>query len=312
MNTKESPQSQRQANNSKDQLLEKKKGLSEVETESNISERFSKIKWEMKLPEALMDRFKLLERHSLINDYSEMVSNGAGNILTEIYKDKGIEIPEWKLLITKLAALIHDIGKSGPAGATPEQQLAVVKLYAVESMGIAEKSIKSIVAETFEDADQMILRLKECGVDVSLPMSAFWDMHITWGYDILKEYKDALPLEAITIAGMHHAYKGLNSRTYNPLIDGIPEVEIPSTDMMERASLLGILEEYLLVVVFDNYEAFVHRGGLKPKDAIEGVRSKIPKEFSTKYPLINEILDKMEKMDDAEIAKIFEERKKES
>ncbi|MFA5778125.1 MAG: hypothetical protein WC870_01380 [Candidatus Paceibacterota bacterium] len=310
MEHKESAQNQELVDNSKKGLLERKKGLSEMDIENNISERFHKIKWKMKLPEVVINRFKLLEQYSFLNEYSEMVSNGAGNILTEIYKDKEIELPEWKLLITKLAALIHDIGKSGPAGATSEQQLAVTRLYAVESMGIGEKSIENMVQEKFEDADQMISSLKGCGIDVSVSMRTFWDMHITWGYEILKEHKEELPLEAITIAGMHHAYKGLNSRIYNPLIDGIPEVEIPSTDMMERASLLGILEEYLLVVVFDNYEAFVHRGGLKPKDAIEGVRSKIPKEFSTKYPLINEILNKMEKMDDAEITKIFEEKSK--
>ncbi len=310
MNPEEKAVFEKQLNHSKFLLVEKKRDLSETEIERRILDRFLKIKWNMKLPEKLMDRFKPLERNSLINEYAEMVSNGAGNILIERSKDKKIELPEWKLLITKLAGLIHDVGKSGPSGANPEQQLAVVKLFSIEALGIAEKDIESVVRENFgEEADQMISSLEECGLKASMPMREFWDMHIIWGHEILEGFKEQLPLEAIRIASLHHAYKDLGNRKFNPLIDETPEEDMPIADILERASILGILEEYLLVVVFDQYEAFVHRGGLKHKEAIKEVRSRIPEKFRAQYPLIDEILDKMEGMDEKEAVRIFEERR---
>ena len=283
---------------SREDRIKRKKEFSEEKIGEMALNNFIEVNPNIKLDEGLFSRLKLIERYSEINAYSRMVASGVGNLLDKNIGDERISR-------AKIAALIHDAGKSGPAEATQEQQIAIIKLFAKEDITKEHENetVEKMIRERFgTEAESMIMVLKDLkGYEniLSWSMREFWDKHIVWGSEINEKYSKnsrGISAETIAIADLHHAYKGPDDPKYNPRRMPIDE------KALKEAFTGGILEEYLSVIVFDNYEAFTNRSLSEHEQAIKQVRSVVEqKEFCSRYESIcksvNEILNKMSKMD---------------
>jgi hypothetical protein len=114
--------------------------------------------------------------------------------------------------IVVIGTLFSDIGKSGPAGAALDGQQLVADIFAVEC-GIDERTS---VARFFElyfpaDSSNRARRFVALGLDATMTMREFWNLHSAWTLHILQG--DGVPMEAVPAAAMHHILNGLGTAT---------------------------------------------------------------------------------------------------
>ena len=154
-----------------------------------------------------------------------------------------------------IAAYLHDIGKSGPFGASQETQAAIVKLYAVETVPDPEQTIAETARENFsvEESQSLLGRLASCGVCPTDTMRAFWDCHGYWTRDILEADSEDIPIRARVIAGSHHMDRGIDPYRF-------------SSDQY-----VDILENRILMAV-DKYQAAVARRRKSHHEAMEVIK----------------------------------------
>jgi hypothetical protein len=111
--------------------------------------------------------------------------------------------------IVVIGTLFSDVGKSGPAEASPDGQRLVAEMFAVE--GIIDE--KTSVARFFEmyfpaDATYRARRLGALGLDAAMTMRAFWNLHSAWTLHIIQG--DGVPIEAVPAAATHHILENVN------------------------------------------------------------------------------------------------------
>lgn len=182
--------------------------------------------------------------------------------------------------------MFSDIGKTGPADATPAEQKLITEIYAVEKTPPGGISVTT-TAEFFRfyfpaDAEERIRQfqnlkfgsralaaLKNANVDRDpsrLTMRQFYDLHSFWTLDIIGN--DGIPAEAVGAAATHHLLD-LADKAGKVQIDDIVGGdnrflanfgENPSFDRAEK-----------LVTIIDKYDAGRRRGKLNHAEAIERV-----------------------------------------
>jgi hypothetical protein len=154
-----------------------------------------------------------------------------------------------------IAAYLHDIGKSGPFGASQAAQEAIVTLYAVENVADPDQTIAETARTNFSsgDAESMLKRLRSCGLRSNDTMRAFWDRHGYWTHDILEADAEGIPARARVIAGSHHMDRGIDP------------YEFSSDDYVDR------LENRILMAV-DKYQAAVARSQKTHGEAMEMIK----------------------------------------
>lgn len=163
-----------------------------------------------------------------------------------------------------IGTMFTDIGKTGPRNATPEQEALVLDIYNVENITDPKKiTLSQFIRDNFtDDADERLKTLEQMGIDSSMTMREFYNLHSRWTLEIIKG--DGVPPEAVAAAATHHMLEGIN-----------PE-EIVSED--------GRFNKYFgenlffdraekLIIILDKYDAFRRRGGKTHKEAIELVRN---------------------------------------
>lgn len=236
--------------------------ISEEEAKKIFAERLQELNLELKLQKELEDRLILIERFSRVNIYSREIARAIKDIL-----DDEKEIDEKKIRTAKIAAIIHDNGKGGPWDASVEQQIAIIKLYAREDITKEQgkEKVEDMIRQKFSEAEasSMLSELKNLkrneGI-LSWTMRDFWDAHIKWGAEVNNQYGEGLEKEAIIIADLHHAYKGLDNKKYNPHAE--EEFLEKYENFLRASTAIGVSEEYLSIIVLDLYEAFKHRSNI--------------------------------------------------
>ncbi|MDP2788540.1 MAG: hypothetical protein Q8O46_00600 [bacterium] len=250
------------------------------------------------LDEEVVSRLVFLESHSQFNIDSRLIESGMHNVLNEISRrENGYDLTEERLLEARVAALIHDIGKSGPLEASKDQQLAVVRLFAAENLRNPNQPVEDAVREVFgEEANLMIYNLQGCGIDVSMSMKKFWESHAKWGYEIIKTKCPELSTTTKNIAILHHVDKGPDFNFLNLPMDQIPKESL----------VLGQLENYVdtlrqrAIIALDQYEAQIRRAKVSHKEAVAWVRKNVSKTFGDDV-FMNQILDVMLEMGQEQI-----------
>jgi len=151
-----------------------------------------------------------------------------------------------------IAAYLHDIGKSGPFGASQESQEATVKLYAVQNVADPDQTIARTVCMNFSsgEAKSILEHLGSCGMRVTDTMRAFWDRHGYWTHDILEADSEDIPSRARVVAGSHHMDRGIDPYGFS------------------SADYTAVLENRILMAV-DKYQAAVARGRKTHGEAID-------------------------------------------
>lgn len=202
--------------------------------------------------EFIIERLEILEENSpKFNEDSRMIAEGLVHILAEIDQDITAE----ELREARIAAHLHDIGKSGPAKANPEQSTSIARIFNIElpfTRESSSRSLSSVVQEYFDAHEESAIKedLRSCGIDLAMTMRDFWDKHAHWTNEIIEEKECSLPLPIRIIAASHHIDKGINPR-------GIRVEDIPIT-----ASVIGTAEDYLIamaLLAIDKYQAALYR-----------------------------------------------------
>lgn len=223
------------------------------------------------LDDAVMDRLLKLEQDSKFNLDSRMVAVGMQNILHYMHEhggdghDANERRDDTEAL---MAALLHDIGKSGPATANAAEQEAVIRLFAAENISDPEMPVGQAIALCFEptEAPQLQALLERCGIEATMTMREFWDKHAYWTKDILEQHPEEIAERTRIIAASHHIDRGINPYHVN------------EADSFTEAKTIGASEYYLdalhgrLLSAVDKYQASIRRFGRNHDEALAFVK----------------------------------------
>lgn len=216
--------------------------------------------FEGQLDDALKGRLLKLERFSKFNLDSRMVTVGMQNILQYIHERGDTE--------ALIAALVHDIGKSGPASANAAEQEAVIRLFAAENINDPDMPVGQVIALYFDPAEapQLQALLEHCGITAAMTMREFWDKHAYWTKDILEQHPEGTTERIRIIAASHHIDRGINP------------YHIKETDSAAETRAIGASEYYLdalhgkILSAVDKYQASVRRSGRSHDEALTVVK----------------------------------------
>jgi hypothetical protein len=193
-------------------------------------------------------------------------------IIEAIYPDlrDKLQLPEESPKQMMRAAVLHDIGKSGPAGEKSPVNAAVRRLFVPPTRpfklmdGSRPKTIHDFVTELeYPDATEIEAALIEAGFEPDKEaIIFFWRRHAQWTYDILKTAPPELVDEkTLKIAASHHIFEAKNPAGLD--LENMP-VEAQILDVIGRAqALMGessntLLMSELLAAV-DKYQAYRER-----------------------------------------------------
>lgn len=210
---------------------------------------------------------------------------------------------------SRLASLLHDIGKSGPPEATPEEQKAFVDLFnlhfdkseydfngvkmlpfeiplkdALEikigegslTPSSAKKILKSLTAASARQIASMEKNGEKIHVEMQIndktPMGSIWASHVFWTYLILK--KNNVDQQVVEIASSHH------------LLEDNDPAQIGLENSTAMTSTLEITDKYqafrmresrIRLILADKYQAGRVRGALNHNDAVMRLKEMVKK-----------------------------------
>src|SRR3989339_296327 len=101
-----------------------------------------------------------------------------------------------------------DIGKTGPANATPEQSFVVARMYGVDARFNPTGTTRQFIEKFLpDDAENLIETLDSIeGLSPDTTMREFWNAHVYWSYDLIKQSR--LPEASKRAAASHHILEG--------------------------------------------------------------------------------------------------------
>jgi len=196
-----------------------------------------------------------------------------------------------------LSALLHDIGKSGPADASEDEREIIHFLFSKklpkinrEDASEKELTIQEIVENTNHNFDNEKVKkyIESLNLDSNNALH-FWRRHAQWTYDILKKNSHGkIDDELIRIASSHHMLEGENPA-------GISEDEIS-----QGSRALEVIDKYYFLALVDKYQAFRERSQKTHQEAIDILIEMVEKsahgEESKKHYL--QILEKIKNSED--------------
>ena len=168
-----------------------------------------------------------------------------------------------------LAALLHDIGKSGPANASKQERKIIQTIFSKDlslkkelEKPMKELSLRELVENTEHEIENEEIE-KYLKNDLQLPIESwkaidFWQLHASWTYDILKKNSDGkIDEELINIASSHH------------ILDGINPAGLNEDEITHGSRTLEMIDKYYSLVLIDKYQAFRERSHKTHQEAIE-------------------------------------------
>ena len=219
-----------------------------------------------------------------------------------------------------LAALIHDIGKTGPPNINQEGakvmsevqnlahdldiQAAIPRIFSITGVKGIDKqtTIQEFLKQsqeqrkiTHDENQQLTLLLGKITNPFTLQffnpvtdtMADLWDSHTLWGVQLLRQA--GVNQEIIDTVAQHHRIDVYADNSLVLYIDTDQEtiIRIPAnqaTDLHKSTTPQG-----RLLLALDKYSAFIERGGLSPEEAIQVVIAIIEKSAISSQNFKNEI-----------------------
>lgn len=270
----------------------------QTETETKVRVSLKEVGLDQLSPEAAQ-RLVLLESGSKFNQDSRMIERALTKVLEYLSNHENqikFKVNDEVRTHARQAAILHDIGKSGSAGASLEAQKMIIHLFSLDDLD-PKMNVSQVVEANFEDPQLVLAELKANGVKADLTMRQFWDLHGMWTYEILERLGGDLPERVKIVAASHHIDRGINP--YN-----VSEEEIP-----QEARMIGAMEDYLdilserALIAIDKYEARIERGKVTHSEAMDWLRNHLRVKFKNDsvMQMVLEALDEIGKN-----GKIFE------
>lgn len=217
----------------------------------------------------------------------------------------------------KLAALLHDIGKTGPLTATPEQQKIVTQIFDARSVKVnsQQASVREFIqAISNGDSTDILTTLQAMNLPLDIngqatvgeadntgSMINFFRRHADWTYQILNARSIApvvgqpntnlIDSDVISVAASHHLLEGKNPAKI-PV--SVANLEIGSPD-------LNIIKATIRLTLVDQYHALRERADKTHRQAITLLKRKVKskyindEEFLDECSQILEVLDRNKK-----------------
>jgi len=112
------------------------------------------------------------------------------------------------------SALVHDIGKTGPANADDETQKIIMALYAeIHDFDIRTTTVLDLLIKIFDEpekAQMAIDKLREVGITADTTLDKFYPMHVEWGEEILRDEPGLTDQEKFIAFNHHRMWRGKN------------------------------------------------------------------------------------------------------
>jgi hypothetical protein len=161
-----------------------------------------------------------------------------------------------------LGCLFSDVGKTGPLHAPVEGQKLVAEMFSVEGVKDETQTVAAFLATHFPaDARRRVTLFRALGLDPSMSMRAFWNLHASWTLELTEA--GGVPKEAVAAAATHHFLDDINPRGV-VCADGSFSKPFGQNVAFDRAEKL--------VIVLDKYDAARRRGACTHEGAINWLR----------------------------------------
>ena len=214
------------------------------------------------------DRMRLVAEGSKTFDDALRMASFAHRIFRHYERTKPTKVftPKEQATVV-LASLFSDIGKTGPAEADATARRYVVDVFAVENVKDDRQSLDTFLHTYFpNDAETRLSALEALGIDRSISIRQFWNLHSSWTLAILE--KAGVPPEAVAAAATHHLLDDVN-----------PGAIVGDDDRFTRrfGDNASFDRAEKLVIVLDKYDAARRRGHLTHDAAIAWLEDRIAK-----------------------------------
>ena len=255
-----------------------------------------------KLSPRLQDRFRLMVREQKTFEDDAQCAQ-IGDEIRDMRRREGLvetmSPQDWEHV--KTASMLTDIGKTGPADASPAQLEVIAKIYGNDVNlpgGPAAWTMGRFLGEHFADEREVFGgHLAEIGISDEMSMRDFFNLHAEWSYDLIKDETE-ISDEAKVMAALHHILEGVNP---DGLVDlSNDELRIPSRDR-------AIGEGELWVLLLDKYQAGLRRGQKTQQESIAWLRMFVDKWVALK-PYPDALKERLQKcIDDIEMTFVHTE-----
>ena len=160
-------------------------------------------------------------------------------------------------------------------------------MFAVENVRDDKQPVTAFLRTNFPaDAEERIARFSALGLDPTMTLRQFWNLHSAWTLAIAEAA--GIPAEAVAAAASHHLIDDVNPQ-------GIVGADAHFTRRFGANAVFDRAEK--LVIVLDKYDAARRRGGHDHSGAIAWVKDRIAK--SPRFCNDHELGELVTDLDDA-------------
>lgn len=236
------------------------------------------------IPPEIIDRLRILDEKTLtIRD--ELRAIRFAYKIFDYFKDSAPFSEESKRIVI-LGTLLSDLGKSGPKNADKNTRIAIADIYSIEKVTDTGITLESFLKKNFpNDWGERVTSLKVLGIEPSITMRDFYNLHTQWTKDVLDDF--SFDPKVVAAAASHHFIRGINPENI---------IDEKTHEFRGPYSKNGKYDrEEKLVTLLDMYDAYRRRGKKTHQDAVaclkkDTERFKNDEEIASLIEAISEVL----------------------
>lgn len=270
------------------------------ENDAKLIDRFKDLNFDIQKHPELLKRLLYLDRRPINNGEREREKGdkygsnlehtlNVESVVTKLSSYFDDELGEPVKDKLRLAALFHDIGKTGSNQVGEDVQTAMTRLFSL--FEIKEKGDRRLpqltIAEALEyhapkEKAKVLEALQTTDIGPETKMAEIYKSHLEHSVAILKG--SGIDPEIVFIAGQHHRLQNNYDYNFDALLDG---KEI-SPDRKKKLDLAAAILE-----IADFYDATTKRGGSSHQKAVAEIEEK----FDHINPYVGQVVEKLKTLE---------------